>query len=174
MKKRSNISNLQKLKEYEIFSGLSDDQINQFCKVLKPIQFNKGDIILQEGEVGNSILLLLEGKVEITLALTLQTNRSQMDNREKSLIELSGDNHPFFGEMSLFSDDDKRTATVKAVSICQIGRLAKRDFFEICNTNPEIGNIVAQNISRVLCKRLKQANNNVLKLTTAFSLIVET
>ncbi len=173
MKKRPNTSNLKKLQEYEIFSGLSEDQIDQFCKVIKPIQFNKDDIILQEGNVGNSILLLLEGKVEITLALTLQMNRSQMDNREKSLIELSSDNHPFFGEMSLFSDDDKRTATVKAVSICLIGRLDKKDFFKICNTHPEIGYNVMQNISRVLCKRLKQANNNVLKLTTAFSLIIE-
>lgn len=174
MRKKQKIDNIIRLREYEIFSGLSEDQIDKFCKALKPIQFDKGDIILQEGEVGNSILLLLDGKVEITLALTLQTSHSQIDTREKSLIELSGDNHPFFGEMSLFSDDDKRTATVKAVSTCLIGRLDKKDFFEICNTHPEIGNKVMQNISRVLCKRLKQANQNVLKLTTAFNLMVET
>jgi CRP/FNR family cyclic AMP-dependent transcriptional regulator len=172
-KKKSCDYNPQILKDYEIFAGLSEEQIDEFCKVIVPIEFNKGDVILQEGEVGNSILILLDGKVEITQALTLKTDVSQADTREKSLIALSSEIRPFFGEMSLFSDDDKRSATVKAVSTCSIARIDKKDFFSICNKFPEIGHHVMQNIARVLSRRLKQANQNVLKLTTAFSLIVE-
>ena len=165
--------NPQILEDYEIFSGLDESQIDEFCKVIVPIEFNKGDTIILEGDKGNSILILLDGKVEISQALTLKTDVSQSDTREKSLITLSSDIRPFFGEMSLFSDDDKRSATVKAVSICKIGRVDRNDFFNICNKNPEIGHHVMQNIARVLSRRLKQANQNVLKLTTAFSLIIE-
>jgi hypothetical protein len=53
------------------------------------------------------------------------------------------------------------------------GRISKMDFFQICNSNPSIGNLVMQNIARVLTGRLKQSNQNVLKLTTAFSLLMQ-
>jgi len=161
------------LKDYEIFSGLDENQIDRFCKVITPIQFNKDDIIILEGDPGDSILILLDGKVEILQALTLKTNVSQADTREKSLISLSSDFRPFFGEMSLFSEDDKRSATVKAASVCGVAKIDKNKFFKICNDYPEIGNQVMQNIARVLSRRLKQANQNVLKLTTAFSLIID-
>lgn len=161
------------LKEYEIFTGLTEEQIDQFYRVIKAIHFNQGDTILQEGDKGNSILLLLDGKVGITQALTLRTSSAQSDTREKSLITLASELHPFFGEMSLFSEDDLRTATVKASSACEIARIDKKDFFNICNNYPEIGAHVMHNIARVLSRRLKQANQNILKLTTAFSLIIE-
>ncbi|MBU0713540.1 cyclic nucleotide-binding domain-containing protein [bacterium] len=161
------------LKDYEIFSGLNEDQIDKFCKVITPIQFNKDDVIIQEGDPGDSILILLDGKVEISQALTLKTNVSQADTREKSLISLSSDFRPFFGEMSLFSENDKRSATVKAAAVCGVAKIGKDKFFKICNDYPEIGNQVMQNIARVMSRRLMQANQNVLKLTTAFSLIID-
>jgi len=174
MKKNQNFTfNPNILKEYEIFTGLTEEQINQFYQVIKAIHFNQGDTIIQEGDKGNSILLLLDGKVEISQALTLRTSSAQSDTREKSLIKLTGEHHPFFGEMSLFSDDDLRTATVKASSACEIARIDKNDFFRICADHPEIGCHVMHNIARVLSRRLKQANQNILKLTTAFSLIIE-
>jgi len=161
------------LAKYEIFDGLSDESIEHFCGVIDVIEFEAGESIIQEGAIGNSILLLLDGNVEISQALTLKTNVAGIDTREKSLIKLSAAAHPFFGEMSLFSDDDKRTASVKAIDKCLVGRISKMDFFQICNSTPAIGNLVMQNIARVLTGRLKQANQNVLKLTTAFSLLIE-
>ncbi|HCK98487.1 MAG TPA: hypothetical protein DHW42_00055 [Candidatus Marinimicrobia bacterium] len=173
--KQKNTCNYDKriLGEYEIFSELTEDQIDKFCKVIIPIRFMKGDTIIREGEKGNSILLLLDGKVDITQALTLKTDTTQSDTREKSLLSLSSETHPFFGEMSLFSENDLRTATVKAGTVCSVARIERGEFFHICNTYPEIGNKVMRNIAQVLSRRLKQANQNVLKLTTAFSLIIE-
>lgn len=161
------------LTRYEIFAGLNPEQIKVFCECLEVNNYDDGDTIIQEGAVGDSILILIEGEVEITQALTLRTITSGIDTREKSILRLSAEKHPFFGEMSLFSNDDRRTATVKALGACKVGRISKEDFFRICNDNPVIGNRVMQNIARVLCQRLKQANQNVLKLTTAFSLLIE-
>ncbi len=161
------------LQEFEIFSTLSLEEIEQFCRIITPLQFNKGELIIVEGEIGDSILILLDGEVEITQALTLKTDQVQTDLREKSLIHLSSQKRPFFGEMGLFSDDYKRSANVKAVSVCEIGKVAKHDFFRICDSYPQIGNKVMQNVAKVLTRRLKQTNQNVLKLTTAFSLILE-
>jgi CRP-like cAMP-binding protein len=164
---------LNHLQKYAIFSDLSPDQIKQFAKIMKDIHFDKDEVIFHEGEAGKSILLLLEGQVEISQALTLKTSHATTDTREKSLIRLSSDNHPIFGEMSLFNNRDKRTATVKASVACRLGELEKEVFFKLCNSHPEMGYKVMQNIARVLCQRLIQANQNVLKLTTAFSLMLE-
>lgn len=172
-KTKSDCIDVKKPSNYEIFDGLSEKFIEHFCGIIDVIEFEAGETIIQEGAVGNSILLLLDGNVEISQALTLKTNIAGIDTREKSLIKLSSDAHPFFGEMSLFSDDDKRTATVKAIDKCLAGRISKMDFFQICNSNPSIGNLVMQNIARVLTGRLKQSNQNVLKLTTAFSLLMQ-
>ncbi|MFA4838628.1 MAG: cyclic nucleotide-binding domain-containing protein [Candidatus Neomarinimicrobiota bacterium] len=173
MKKNCNQIDAKALLHYEIFGGLTEAQVQHFCTVIKMIEFKSGDVILQEGTPGHSILLLLDGKVEISQALTLKTSAIQLDTREKSILALSSEQHPFFGEMSLFSEDDRRTATVKALSVCILGRIASEDFFAICHAQPEIGFQVMQNIARVLSRRLKQANQNVLKLTTAFSLMIE-
>jgi len=163
----------ESLKNFQIFNNLEKKQIDIFLPIIKEIKFQANDIIIHEGSKGNSILLLLDGNVEISVALTLNMYNSGADNREKSLIKLSSNFHPFFGEMCLFNKDDKRTATVKAATDCLIGRIEKNEFFKICNSNSEIGNIVMQNIATVMCKRLITANTNVLKLTTAFSLAIE-
>ena len=39
--------------------------------------------------------------------------------------------------------------------------------------NPEIGFLVMRNLGRIITKNLVKANQNVLKLTTAFSLILD-
>ncbi len=75
--------------------------------------------------------------------------------------------------MSLFNEGDRRTASVKALTDCKLAKITKEELFEICNAHPETGYKVMQNLCRTLCGNLVKANQNVLKLTTAFSLILE-
>ena len=58
---------------------------------------------MKEGDDGDTIVLLLSGEVSITQALTLKNKKAVSDNREKVLIKLNANLHPFFGEISLFS-----------------------------------------------------------------------
>ncbi|NOZ04019.1 MAG: cyclic nucleotide-binding domain-containing protein [FCB group bacterium] len=162
------------LKQYSIFNNLEDDEIDHFFEVIKEVNVPAGEYFIREGEVGDSIYLLLDGEVEINQALTLALSRGDTtDNREKAIITLSSDIHPLFGEMSLFNTDDKRTASVKALTDCKLARIMKPDLFRICDSHPEIGYKVMLNLCRVLCSNLVKANQNVLKLTTAFSLVLE-
>jgi len=75
--------------------------------------------------------------------------------------------------MSLFNENDLRTANVKAQTDCHLLKIMKDDFLRICDTYPDTGYKVMLALCRVLCIRLVNANNNVLKLTTAFSLVLE-
>ena len=159
--------------QYRVFKDLSDDEIKQFEEMMEVKDYEAEQIIFNEGDVGDSIYLLLDGKVEINQALTMQLSKGDYDTREKAIINLPSEWHPVFGEMSLFGNDDKRTATVKAQTDCAMAVVMKDDLFRICESNPELGFKVMRNVAAIVTDNLVKANQNVLKLTTAFSLILE-
>ena len=165
--------NNKQLNQFQIFDDLSDDQINQFHSALKEVTIDKGKQFITEGEQGDSIYLLLSGSVEINQALTLSMNKGESDNREKAILKLTSEMHPQFGEMSIFNEGDRRTANVRAETTCTLARLDKSDLYSICDANPEIGYKVMRNLGRIISGNLVKANQNVLKLTTAFSLILD-
>ena len=49
----------------------------------------------------------------------------------------------------------------------------KDDLFAICQSDPDIGYVIMRNVASIVTDNLIKANTNVLKLTTAFSLILE-
>ena len=161
------------LSAFSIFSRLTNEQVKAFIPHIKTSSIQKSENIIHEGEDGDSLIFLFSGDVTITAAMTLMTNKTNVDTREKEMTRLTADIYPVFGEMSLFDKHDKRTATITALTNCDIGILCSSDFFGICDDAPEVGNIVMKNIAGQLAKNLQKTNGQVLKLTTAFSLILE-
>ena len=166
---------ITQIKQFSIFRNISDEEIKYFQEITKEVKISKGDIFISEGNVGDSIYMLVEGEVEVSQALTLSLNSKGSDNREKALIKLNSNQtpSPLFGEMSLFNDEEKRTANVKALTDCHLFKIMKQDFIKICDEHPTTGYKVMLALCRLLCRRLVSANGNVLKLTTAFSLVLE-
>ena len=164
-----------KFKEYLLFKDLSEKDINIFLEKITTNSFKKNDIIIKENKKGQSILFLIEGNISISQALTLKTNKYEhIDNREKELIRVDSSKSSFtFGEISLFNEDKKRTATVKATTDCIIGKLNFNDLFQICDSNHNLGYQIMKNIGTIVTAQLINSNNKVLKLTTAFSLMVD-
>jgi CRP-like cAMP-binding protein len=160
-------------KSFEIFRDMEDDEIKRFCERGTQITIPAGEQFITEGEVGDSIYLLTAGEVEVTKALTLPLSKGRIDNREKAMIRITSDMYPLFGEMSLFDDGDRRTANVKAITECELVKITKEDLFEICENDPGIGYKLMRNLGRIITRNLVKANQDVLKLTTAFSLILE-
>ena len=165
--------NSEKLKNYKIFEDLSNENINLFFDVIEEVKVDKVENFISEGDEGDSIFLLLKGEVEVNQVLTLSVNKGEIDKREKALIKLSSDDYPQFGEMSMFNEGDRRTANVKAKSNCTLGKINKENLFMICDKNPDVGYKIMRNLGRIISGNLVKANQNILKLTTAFSLILD-
>jgi CRP-like cAMP-binding protein len=161
------------LSKFSILNGLNSEQVKEFIPHIKSSSIRENENIIKEGDDGDSLIFLFSGDVTITKAMTLMTNKTNVDTREKEMTRLTADIHPVFGEMSLFDEHDKRTATITALTNCEIGVLYSSDFFSICDADPQAGNIVMRNIASQLAKNLQKTNGQVLKLTTAFSLILE-
>jgi len=162
--------NIKNLSQYDLFNNFSENELNQFLEVIHNKKFEANDTIISENDVGDSIMLLLDGTVTVSKALTIKMNQSL--EREKEFTKLTALQNPFFGEISIFNNN-KRTATIKAETNCQIGILYNKDIIKICNNNHEVGYKIMTNISKKLIDDLLITNEQVLKLTTAFSLIVD-
>ena len=161
-------------KNYLIFDGLSEQEIENFIKLMTFKKVNQDEVIIKEGDDGDTIILLLKGEVSITQALTLKNSKAISDNREKTSIRIdSKKSHHFFGEISLFNEVDKRTATITATSDCEIAILDDNEIIKLCNENHTLGYKIMKNLAEKLASSLERTNSQVLKLTTVFSLILD-
>jgi len=156
------------LKEIPIFADLTEDQLNEVIGIISRESFAKGSIIVREGERGDTMYILERGTVEVSKTLTLKITRHDLGRMEKTLIKLRGEEHPFFGEMALL-ESDERSATITAAEDSELLVIKREDFERLCEESPEIGYKLIRNISKVLCSRLRRANKDILKLTTALS-----
>jgi len=164
---------LDYLKQVSLFNGLNDKQLKRMIKAMTVVNFEQDGWVMREGDSGNEIYILLEGEVEISKSRVVPQLVQTAQKQEKALIRLSQNLHPFFGEMSMFGDKATREASIKATKDCRMACLTKEDLLAEIEKDPAIGTIIDHNIASELVKRLRKANKDILKLTTAFSLALE-
>lgn len=155
-----------------LFDGLKEEEIAVFRPATRQVSIPAGDSIMTEGETGTHLVILIKGTVTISKKLTL-LGEEESTAKDKTFITLDDAHRPFFGEMALLLDDSVRTATVSASSDCEIVIMKKDTFHDVCTEHPAIGFQVMENIAKKLAANLDRESKNVLKLTTAFSLVLD-
>jgi len=158
------------LRKIPIFNGIKEEDFKKLKEIIKLQEFPENTTVIREGETGEEIYILLKGEVEVSKSLVL--NLPGLRQKDKSLMKFSAEGFPFFGEMVLFDDRAERTATVVTTDRCLFAILKKSDILNLAESDSEIGYPLFKNIASVLASRLKKANNDILKLTTALSLIL--
>ena len=104
------------------FTNLSRPAVSSLIQCLTLFSFNPNEIIVNEGEVGTEMFFIADGIVEVYLA-------SKVLRRMKD-----GD---YFGEIALMSELAIRTASVRAISFCDIFCLTKAAVDEVLSRYPE-------------------------------------
>ncbi len=161
------------LRRFSIFAGLRDEQLQRLWGILELRQCPADEVIVQEGETGDALYLVLDGEVEVSKTLTLMVARGNVEARDKALDRMWAAQAPFFGEVALLGSDHQRTATVKTVTRCTLGVLRRSRCLVLCEQDPKLGFSLMRNIASALATRLDKANRDILKLTTAFSLALQ-
>ena len=151
------------LKEVELFEKLNEDELEIIAAKMKTSSYKKDDFIIQEGSTGDELFILHNGTVRIYKKMTMIDEDKAHD---KTFIQLTEADHPFFGEIGLLGEQ-KRTANVIAYSDCQLYKLNHPDFMKIANKNPEIGFKLIFAIANKLSRLVEKTNHDILKLTTA-------
>jgi len=104
---------IEGLRATELFAALPDNDLEDLASILRLKAYDPGAMILQQGETGARLCILLSGQVEIIAE----------GGGRLSLLE-SGQ---VFGEMSLLGGTPVSTS-VRAVSPCRIAELHSKDF----------------------------------------------
>ena len=157
------------LKTASLLKGLTDSQLKKLWDAGESKTIKAGDTIIREGEVGDTMYVLFEGTVEVSQVLVLRLGNASIAEKDKTLIRLEGTARPCFGEMSLL-EDAERSDTITALTDCQVFVIDRRSFDRLAAEDPVMGTILLRSIAVVLSGRLRKANKDVLKLTTALSL----
>jgi CRP-like cAMP-binding protein len=135
-----------------IFAPLSDDQRGRLLDGTRVLVYADGEVIVREGAHGNSMFLVMRGEAVVTLANT---------SGEVARLH-DGD---FFGEMSLLTGEP-RTATVTAVTDCQLLEIGVEAFRRVALTDPAI---VEQVTAAVGTRRAEMNQHRAARTTAAVS-----
>jgi cAMP-dependent protein kinase regulator len=118
-------STMRKRKTYEEFlekvtllSSLDKWERLSVADALEPANFKAGDVIMQQGDIGNDFYLIEDGECKVTIA-------DGEESKDMGVLK-SAD---FFGELALLEQEGKRKATVTAVTDVKLAKL-DRDRFE--------------------------------------------
>ena len=155
---------IEKLVKLEIFSDF-DPQIEEHkrllgkvCQLLEPIKFSAGDVIIQEGDEGNSLFILYGG--------TVQVHKTTPNNEQFAVANLATEQNIFFGEVALV-DKDTRSASIYARTDCQTLKLDGDAFKELCDSEPLLGYYVMSRIARRIAGALRRSNKDMMILYRA-------
>ncbi len=132
-----------------IFQGVDPEAAEALAKEMDSVEIRKGDVLFNEGEAGDSLYIVLSGKIKL--------GRRAADGRQ-NLVSIMGPSD-MVGELSLF-DPGPRTATATAVTDARMARLKKTSLRPWLNNRPEI----AEQLLRVLARRLRRTNDALADL----------
>jgi len=125
------------LKSIDLFSQIPGEDLAQVALIATEEARENGEEIFAEGEAGDALYLVLDGKVRV-------------HRGDRQIAELG--ERECFGEMAIL-DASPRSATVTALKDTNLLKISREDFQEIMAEKPEI----ALGIIKVLSHRLRGA-----------------
>lgn len=134
-----------KVERSEFLAELSDEDWAALLKVTKLKKFAPREAIIKSGEADKNLYILTDGRADVSV--------SRADGTKQQLAVLEAGT--VFGEQS-FLDGLPRSATVTAVSECQLRSLSKKDFAVLIEKHPKIACAVLEDLGRVLSLRTRQ------------------
>jgi CRP/FNR family transcriptional regulator, cyclic AMP receptor protein len=153
-------------KKIYLFQDLNEPELRQVLHRTEQRDFAAGEIILHEGDPGDSLFIMAAGEVQITKQLTLVLDEDTP--KERVFIRLKAEQGVFFGEMALL-ENETRSATVTALTDCTVLELHQKDFLELIGSNSTMGVKLLLRLAQVLSRHLRKTNQDVVKLTTALA-----
>ena len=149
-----------------LFGHLSSAQLLQIAPLTRCVRFAAGESVVVEGEQGDALFQLVEGRVEVIKLLA--------EGAERKVAELGPG--AIFGEGSAFTGEP-RSATVRALQECVLLEVERGDLRELLEENPNLVERLAKlmndrrahlsDLSRE--KKEAQVNELVQKMLQIFS-----
>ena len=145
---------VETLGEIELFRGIHPEGLARLASVCAEESYRVGDVVFREGEVGDKLYLILEGKVRIS--------RDVSGMGEEALAVLG--EGAAFGEMSLI-DDFPRSADARVHERCRLLVLTKSALEDLLFLDKDLAYEILWNFVKTLSTRLRETNDKMTFLS---------
>ena len=123
------------LKDIELFSNLTNDDIFNIAKIANIENFIKNEIIFEKGEEGDAMYIVIDGSVSI------------FNGNNEIAILGAGE---CFGELALL-DGEPRSTSIKSIDDTIVIKISKEEFYSLISDKIEI----VKGIIKILSSRLR-------------------
>ncbi|HYO95497.1 MAG TPA: cyclic nucleotide-binding domain-containing protein [Polyangiaceae bacterium] len=144
------------LARVDLFSGLKPVALELLARVSSEETHAPGTKIFQQGDAGDKLYLILEGRVRIS--------RDSAGMGEEALAVLGPGQ--VFGEMALL-DDSPRSADARAHERCRLLVIPKDAFDDLLFMHKDLAYEVLWNVVRLLVGRLRETSDKLMFLTVS-------
>jgi serine/threonine protein phosphatase PrpC/CRP-like cAMP-binding protein len=133
------------LAKMPLFSRLTERELLRVMQAVEGREYNDGEIVIREGDKGDELFIVLEGKVRVFRG-------------EQTLTHLGPGEH--LGEMALIRSVP-RSASVTAVGHAELIAIRRQDFFEILRKEHEVAVKMLWQFLGVLADRLDATSSEL-------------
>ena len=124
------------LSRVDVFRALDAEKIDRLSRRMRQVMFGPGEVILRQGDPGDSLYVVRSGKVAVQVGVL---------GASKEVATLT--EGQFFGEMSLMTGES-RAATVVAKTDVECYIVDKDAFQQILEDKPELAGVIGDILSR--------------------------
>ena len=119
--------------ENKLLKDLTPDEFKQIVAKLNLRHYEKGSVIVKEGDPGNSLFIVVRGEVRVL---------TQTPMKKEVFLANLGEGE-FFGEIALLTGKP-RTATIITNTISELLELTKEDYEKIIARYPNVKKVVEE------------------------------
>lgn len=141
---------LAALRQVELFSGLSEDVLLQVASVARPREYDRGELLFVEGDVGDALLVLVSGSVTVF--------RTSPEGERAALTVLEPPE--VLGEVALL-DGAPRSASVEATERTVVLSLSRAEFFGLLRHQPAVLEPLMRQLGQMVRRLTEQAADHV-------------
>lgn len=142
------------LGKIQLFDGIRDAGLERIASICSEETYRLGDVVFREGDVGDKLYLILDGKIRIS--------REVSGMGEEALAVLGPG--AAFGEMSLI-DDFPRSADARVHERCRLLVLTKEALEDLLFLDKDLAYEILMNFVRILSARLRETNDKMTFLS---------
>jgi CRP/FNR family transcriptional regulator, cyclic AMP receptor protein len=136
----------RRLRRLKIFAGMSDAQLERFCRFVEVKRYPFSATVVKQGDHGDAMYVILEGELAVRMRVAAE---------ETVLATLAvGD---FFGDLALF-DHGPRSADVVATTSSLLLRLSGSSFDRMSREATDLATPFMRALGKSLAARIRMGN----------------
>jgi CRP-like cAMP-binding protein len=139
---------LEVVSKCSLFKGFNHSETYYVIRFFKKECFDKGDIVIQEGQTVKALYIVGSGKWEVFLPQLYRPTEIKLHILEPGAL---------IGEYSCI-DNQTASASVRAVQLGELYKITREDFTTLVDSSNRVGKLIYKNLLETLVTRLRKHN----------------